>query len=400
MIQHYARERDSYQMDLAQWSNGRNVLVFLALVSWVACAVGFALNRAQFFHSYLVGFAFVVTIGLGALFFVMVQYLTGSAWSVTVRRLMENIMVTLPVAPLLFIPLAFGLKDIYEWADTAVLAKDALLRGKAAYLNESFFLIRAAAFFLIWGVWSLGIYRQSTKQDKKRSIMQMHAASRWSAPGLLLLVLSGTLASFDWFMSLDAHWYSTIFGLYILSGGALAFMAVLTLICLGFRRMGVLTNSINSEHYHDLGKWMFALTAFWAYIAFSQYLLIWYASIPEETIWYRHRFEGSWLWVSVLLLFGRFFIPFFVLLSRPAKRSLKVLGLTAAWIVAIHFVDLYWVIMPTFSKGGVSVHWLDAACVMAAASIGGLAFWGRLKRNSLVPVGDLRFEQGLNFENA
>lgn len=391
---------ESYQLEQRRWSRGRNVLAFIALVAWVACAVGFAVDRTQFFRSYLVAFGFGITIALGAFFFVMVQYLTGSAWSVTLRRLMENIMVTLPVGALLFIPVALGLHELYEWTDAAVVAKDAILGGKAGYLNENFFLIRTAGYFLLWSIWSLAIYRQSTKQDTERSVRQMRAASRWSAPGLLLVVVAGTLASFDWFMSLDPRWYSTIFGLYLLSGGAVAFMAVLTLICLGFRSAGVLKNSIHIEHYHDLGKWMFALTSFYTYIAFSQYLLIWYASIPEETIWYRHRFVGNWLWVSVALLVGRFFVPFFVLLSRPAKRNLNVLRFAALWILAMHFVDMYWVTMPTWFQQGVSLHWLDVATLLAVTSAMGLVFWSRLKRHSMVAVGDLRFEQGLRFENA
>ena len=175
-----------------------------------------------------------------------------------------------------------------------------------------------------------------------------------------------TMASVDWLMSLDPHWYSTIFGVYVFSGGALAFVAALTLILLALRRAGVLAAAVTVEHYHDLGKWLFALTVFWAYIAFSQYMLIWYANLPEETIWFKHRLEGNWIWVSGTLLVGRFMLPFMALLSRAAKRNLKVLGFMSVWMLAMHYLDLYWMVMPTLHRHGFHLHWLDAATLHGA----------------------------------
>jgi len=369
-------------------------------VSWIACAAGFALDRAQFFRSYLVGFAFSFTIVIAALFFVMVQYLTGSAWSVTVRRFMENIMITMPTTLILFIPIALGLSDLYPWTDHAMVAKDPVLRLKTSFLNEQAFITRAYVYIALWSIWAFALYKNSVKQDTEKSVQQMHVASRWSAPGLFLAVVVGSLAAFEWLMSLDPKWYSTIFGLFILSGGAVSFFATLTLICLAFRRAGVLSHSITIEHYHDLGKWMFSMTAFYTYIAFSQYLLIWYANIPEETIWFRNRLEGSWLYISIFLPFGCFFIPFFTLLARRAKRNLTILSTMAIWILAVHYIDMYYVIMPTFFKKGPELHWLDLATVVAVASTFGLVFWMRFRKNAMVVIGDLRFKQGLRFENA
>ncbi|HLH40064.1 MAG TPA: hypothetical protein VKX39_13025 [Bryobacteraceae bacterium] len=393
------RHEDIYQMEAARWSAGRNALAFAALVAVIACAAGYIQDPARFFHSYIVAFGFVAATGLGASFFVMVQFLSGSAASVTVRRIMENIMYTLPFGALLFIPVALGLKDIYSWT-TFDATHDAAMRWKAPYLSENFFVIRAAVYFLMWSIWIFSIYRQSTRQDTEKSVRQMYIASRWSAPGLFLVVVVGTLASFDWFMSIEPKWYSTIFGLYILSGGALTFMSIVTLVALGFRRAGVLKNSITIEHYHDLGKWMFALTAFYTYIAFSQYLLIWYANIPEETVWYRHRIAGGWFWIAISMPFIRFVIPFFTLLCRPAKRNLKVLGFVAVWSIVVEYIDLYWVAMPAYYPAGPRVSWLDFATLAATASLAGLVFWSRFKKHKMVPVGDLRFEQGLYFENA
>jgi hypothetical protein len=392
--------QDSYQLDATRWAKGRNTLVLAVLISVIACVAGYIIDPVRFHQSYLVAFAYVAATGLGAFFFVMVQYLTGSAWSVTMRRIMENIMITLPVGAILFIPVAFGLKDIYPWMDRAMVLADPVLKQKASFLSENFFILRAYIMFALWSIWIFAIYYQSTKQDKERSVRQMNIIARWSAPGLFLVVVVGTLASFDWLMSLEPKWYSTIFGLYILAGGALTFMSFVTLICLGFRRAGILKNSITPEHYHDLGKWIFALTAFYTYMAFSQYLLIWYANLPEETIWYRHRMEGSWLPISLAMPFIRFLIPFFVLLCRPAKRSLKMVAGIAIWSILVEYVDLYWVVMPTYFKTGPQISWMDFATLAATLSVCALVFWSRFRKTKLAPVGDLRFEQSLHFENA
>jgi hypothetical protein len=393
-------QTDNYQLDGARWAKGRNTMVLAVLISVIACVAGYLNDPVRFHRSYMVAFAFVAATGLGAFFFVMVQYLTGSAWSVTMRRIMENIMITLPVGAILFIPVALGLKDIYPWMDRAMVLADPVLKQKANYLSENFFILRTYIMFALWSIWIFAIYYQSTKQDTERSARQMNVIARWSAPGLFLVVVVGSLAAFDWLMSLEPKWYSTIFGLYILAGGALTFMSIVTLICLGFRRAGILKNSITNEHYHDLGKWLFALTAFYTYMAFSQYLLIWYANLPEETIWYRHRMEGSWLPISLAMPFVRFLIPFFVLLCRPAKRSLKMIAAIAVWSILVEYLDLYWVIMPTYFKTGPQVSWMDFATLAATVSVCGLVFWSRFRKTKLAPVGDLRFEQSLHFENA
>jgi hypothetical protein len=213
-------------------------------------------------------------------------------------------------------------------------------------------------------------------------------------------VVVGTLAAYDWLMSVEPSWYSTIFGLYYLADGTVLFFSFMILICLAFRQAGVLDKEINIEHYHDLGKWLFAMTCFYTYMAFSQYLLIWYANIPDETQFFRHRMPGTWLYISLSLPFLRFFIPFFILISRPAKRNLKILGVMAAYSLVVVYLDLYWVVMPVFYPNGPQIHWLDFATLGATVSISGLVFWSRFRRHAMVPTGDLRLEQSLHFENA
>lgn len=389
--QHSIGVENSFRLETSQWTQIRSILFFVALVAWAAAATGFATNRQRFFESWLVGIVFAVTIALGALFFVMIQHLTNSVWSLTVRRVMENIMATLPAAALLFLPVLAGMHGLYPWTHE----QDAAIRAKSAFLNQPFFIARAAVYFAIWGFFAWKLRRDSVGRDEGKTTYP----AKWSAPGLPLLFITGTLASFDWIMSLDPHWYSTIFGVYVLSGGALAFMAALILTCLALRRAGILDDAIHIEHYHDLGKWLFGLTIFWAYIAFSQYLLIWYANIPEETIWFKHRLQGSWRPFSAVLLFGHFILPFVLLLARAGKRNLSLLAFASVWILVMHLVDVYWMIMPAIHEHGSAVHWLDVAAPAAVLSALTLVFWWRMKSAPVAPVGDPQFDEALEFQN-
>jgi hypothetical protein len=387
---------DSHAIDRRLWRRGRNALAAIALAGWGACAVALRLDPVRFHASYLVAYAFFLTLVLGALFFVMLQHITGSAWSVTMRRVAENVMVAVPLGAALFLPVAFGLPSLYPWARPEAVAADPILQGRVAFLNPHFFYLRAGLYFVLWSLWALRLYRNSVRGTGLAAAQSSH---RWSAPGMLMLTATVALASFDWLMSLDPHWYSTMFGVYVYSGAALGFVAALVLILLALRRADVLRYSVNHEHYHDLGKWLFGLTSFWAYIAFSQYMLIWYANLPEETSWFRDRLAGSWHAVSALLVVGHFLVPFFVLVSRAAKRRLGLLGAAAAWVLLMQYTDLYWIVMPVFSKRGVTPHWIDLAALAAVGATFALAFWSLLGRHPLAPVNDIRFETSLEFTN-
>ncbi len=388
-----------YTLSAAHWNTVRNSIALVALASWAALAVGFALDARQAHFSYLVAFAYFVSLSLGALFYVMVQHLTGSAWSVTVRRLMENIMRTIPLAALLVIPVIFGVHATYEWSH-ATAAHDALLVKKLAYLNPQWFAIRAFIAIGLWSILALRLYALSRRQDLTRSLSETRSAVRWSAPGMVVLFLTASLASFDWIMSLDPHWWSTMFGVYFLSGGGVAFMAALIAITLGLRKAGYLAEVIREEHYHDLGKWLFALTVFWAYIAFSQYMLIWYGNLPEETVWFQRRLAGSWWWWRPALAVGHFALPFILLLPRASKRNFLLLGTLAGWLLFMHYCDLYWQVMPVLHGAGFAPHWLDAVAWLATGSLYALVFWTGLKERPLIPLGDPRLNECLAFNNA
>ena len=394
-----AASSDNYILKPDIWLRVRNALAFVALVGWIALGAGYASNREQFQFSYLVAFVFFVSITLGALFYVQVQHLTGSAWSVTVRRLMETMMRTIPLGLVLFVPIALGIHSVYEWSHASA-ATDAILKEKASFLNSTGFIVRGFVVLALWSIWALKLYSLSRKQDESGSLELTKSSEKWSAPGVLILFLSASLASFDWIMSLDPHWWSTMFGVYFLAGGAVAFMAVLIAICLALRSAGYLTEAINEEHYHDLGKWLFALTVFWSYVAFSQYMLIWYGNLPEEGIWYHRRMAGNWSGFMPLLIVGHFIVPFFTLMPRASKRNLKMLGFFAGWMLIMHYCDLYWQIMPVLHKAGVVPHWIDAAALLALGGTWALVFWSGLRERPLIPVGDPRLEQCLGFHNA
>lgn len=398
MARHREHASETYFLQPEVWSAVRNSLALVALSSWLALAAGYALDRQQFHFSYLVAFAFFASVSLGALFFVMIQHLTGSAWSVTVRRLMENMMRTVPLAFLLVLPVFLGIHSLYEWSHAGA-ARDAVLSAKLGYLNEKWFMLRGLIAIALWSVFALRLYAISRRQDESGSIEYTKAAVRWSAPGTVVLFLMASMSAFDWIMSLEPHWFSTMFGVYFLAGGAVGFMAILIAVALGLRSAGYLTQSVREEHYHDLGKWLFALTTFWAYVTFSQYMLIWYANLPEETFWFHKRLQGSWSAFVPILVIGHFIIPFFTLLPRANKRNLKLLGFFAGWMMLMHFCDLYWQIMPVLHAKGVALHWMDAAAWLAVGSAYGLVFWQGLKEKPLVPVGDPRLEQCLAFHN-
>jgi hypothetical protein len=274
-----------------------------------------------------------------------------------------------------------------------------LLQWKAPYLNVTFFLIRAGLFFAIWSFIALLYYRGSRDQDATGDPAVSARLRRFAGPAIIVLALTQSFASIDWIMSLTPHWYSTMFGVYFFAGSFVGFIALLSVVAVAMRRAGLLETVITAEHLHDVGKLLFGFTAFWAYIAFSQFFLIWYANLPEETTWYRARLEGSWMMVSAFIMAGHFGLPFFYLMGRDVKRKGWTLALGGAWMLAMHFVDLYWLVMPTLHPEGLRPSLLDVAalvtvggCFVAAAS------W-LMRRQALVPVRDPRLAESLAFEN-
>jgi hypothetical protein len=348
--------------------------------------------------AWLVAFVFLLTIALGCLYFTLIHTAMSGSWGVVVRRLAETAAATLPLFLLLFLPLALGLSQLYPWAGPQALA-DGLLAWKRPYLNPGFFLARSAVYLVVWSAVAAWFLRLSRRQDERPDPALAARLRRWSGPLLVPVALANTFAAFDWLMSLDPHWYSTIFGVYLFSGSLLAGFAFLALAAVALRRSGIAPGAVGIEHFHDLGKLLFAFTAFWAYIAFSQYFLIWYGNIPEETSWVRDRMLGPWLWVSVVLGLGHFVVPFFFLLPRSVKRNAAALTAAAAWLLLMHLVDVVWLVVPSVAAHGGRFALACAGALLAVAGAFLAAFGTLLVRHPLVPLGDPRLAESLAFEN-
>ncbi len=385
-------------------NSGKLTTLFFGLgaVGLAVLALGLLANPEQFWFSTALGFVYWVTLGLGGLFFVLIHHITGSVWSVNIRRMAEAVMATLPWMFLFALPLLiWGLPHIFEWSHPDIVANHPVLQRKTGYLNTSFFTIRTVVYFAIWLGVSLLLYRTSLNQDSgTQPELWTRKLRVISAPSIFLFAITLSFFSFDWLMSIDPLWYSTIFGVYIFSGSYVMILAFLIILNLRLQSQKNFKSLVTIEHFHDLGKLLFAFIVFWGYIGGSQYFFIWYANIPEETVWYLHRWEDGWKYATLLMIAGHFAIPFLVLIFRASKRSLRVLGVMASWILFMHLVDLYWLIMPNIHPHVPVVSWMDVAAVIGIGGIFLGIFWRTYTAHPLVPVGDPKLKDSIEFINA
>ena len=384
----------------------RPALVICAILAVIGFGGSLLLARAtengmdHLLETYLVTFAFFLSISLGGLFFVLLEHCTRAGWSVVARRVAEAVAANVWVMAILVIPVVLGMDHLYHWTDAAAVAHDPLLAGKTGFLNPTFFMIRLAIYFLIWGALATFLHRTSVAQDASGDPALTLRMERVSAPGMVLFALSLNFAAFDLLMSLDPHWFSTIFGVYYFAASVVAFFAVMPKIIYGLQMRGILKNAITVEHYHDFGKLLFAFVVFWAYIGFSQYMLIWYANVPEETEWFLKRQTGEWTTVSLLLIFGHFVLPFLLLVSRFIKRRPLLLAITGGFVAAMCWVDMYWLVIPEFSPGVARFGLLDILCFLGMNGVWSAAVVWRLSRHSAIAEKDPRLEESLVFESA
>lgn len=408
-----------------------------ALLSALACMW----HSERFWSAYLVAFAYLLSITLGGLFFVIVQHLVKTGWSVVVRRVSECVTMNFGVLFVLFIPLIIGMSIGYlhpkaslkkgehhaaapadhgkagtaahvtpvahlkgDWKhgptiEHAVHPK--LAKDKQAWLSLKWVLIRVCLiYFPVWFLLSLFFYRNSVAQDTSKDPALTGRMQFWAAPAMLLFALTCGLGGFDLLMALDPYWYSTIFGVYFWAGGFVSFCAALILILVLLQKNGILTKSVSVEHYHDVGKFMFAWIVFWAYVAYSQYMLIWYGNIPEESVWYLIRQTGGWAWVGMVgLVIGHFILPFLLLMSRFPKRRPNLLMVGAIYVLVVHFIDLFWIVQPQKSMlGHVPAPLLDVFVLIALLGIYIASTVHNLRGVPLIPVGDPRLAESLHHE--
>ncbi len=356
----------------------------------IALAVG---DRRQFSFSYLTAVLDVLTTALGCLFFVLLHFVTRSRWSVVVRRWAEQASVAIPVASALLLPLGFGLGALYPWADVSIVRSDPLLQHRQPVTNALSFGARTLADLLVWSALAWWFRRKSLQQDLDRDPRITRVLQAASAPALVLVGVTVTAAAFDWIMSLDRHWSSSIFGVYFFAGSVVSGLALLILMAIIVRPGDPFESFCGAAHRHDLGKLLFGFICFWAYIAFSQFLLIWYANIPEETEWYAIRMRGGWRLMTLILALGHFVVPFFFLLSREVKRRRATLAAAAFWILLMHYADLYWLIMPNLHRGGPRLQPVDALTLMGVAAIATAVVAHFLFSSPRVAAGDPAFAE-------
>ena len=376
----------------------------LAGVAALLLAVGLAAATPggwrRFLFAYLIAFAYALSLALGALYFVVLHHLTNSGWSVVIRRVAEALAATLPFLALLSVPLLLGLAQIYPWASPAAAAQRHGAGANGAYLNVPFFLVRWLFYFLAWGGLARFFVKRSLAQDESGDVGLTVQMRGRSAPAMVAFGLTLTFAAIDMLMSLDPHWYSTIFGVYYFAGCVVSVYAFLPIAVFMLQRSGFLRRAVTVEHYHDLGKLLFGFVVFWAYIGFSQYMLQWYGNIPEETRWFAVRQQNGWGYVGLTLVFGHFLLPFLALLSRGPKRRPGVLVGVAAWVLLMHWVDLFWLVMPSASPADPVPHVVDIAVLVGVVAVQLAAAAFVVRRRSLVPERDPRLAESLAFENA
>jgi hypothetical protein len=385
----------------AELSRVRSSALIAGVVLSVLLVIGALIDRAQFFHSYLVGFIFWNGITFGSLALLMLQHLTGGAWGLVIRRVLEASTRTLPLILILFIPIVIGLRQIYPWTNAEEMSRSAALQQKAAhYLNPAFFTMRAVGYFAIWSVLALLLNWFSLQQDgtadpKLRKRMQFI-----SGPGLGVFVVTTTFASIDWVMSLDPAWSSTIFGLIFVAAWTLSALAFTILAMSWLSQREPMNAVVQPRHFHDLGNLLLTLVMLWTYFAFSQYLIIWSGNLPEETVWYVARKHGGWGVIALAIAILQFAFPFLLLLSRATKKSARRLAMLAILILIMRVTDVIWLIEPTYNRQGFHLSWMD---VVAPIAMGGLwlaTFAWQLEKHSLVPFNDPQLEAALEAHTA
>ncbi len=371
----------------------------LAVVGVLGAGAGYVMDAKRFAFSYLVGFLWVATIALGGLFFVLVQHLARASWSVVARRQMEWLTGLLPAVAVLAIPIFVFSHDLYHHWMGPQAATDELLQKKAKWLNPEFFYGRSVLYLVVWVGLSLYFTRTSRAQDESGDIKLTDKMQAAAPPAMILFALTVTFAAFDWVMSLDPHWYSTIFGVYVFAGCATSSLSVLALMTVQLQEKGYFRKYSTVEHRHDIGKLLFGFIVFFAYIGFSQFLLIWYADLPEETTFYHHRWDDSgWAKVSLSILFGHFVIPFILLLSRHVKRHALGLSVGAVIMLVMHYVDLYWLVMPTVDH---HFHFsvVDLCGLVGPLGIAAFLVARQAAKGPLYPLRDPRLAETVKVDN-
>lgn len=370
-------------------------LIVLAGAGLVGIVVSWIVSGGErFWANWILWFLFLLTIGLGSLFIVALEHVVGARWSVPLRRVPERLSsLVLVVAPIALLAL-LSLDSLYPWTNPEALANP-IIAGKRPWLNVPFFIARVIACLLLWGLAWWILVRGSIKQDQTRDVRFNLRARRFAPLFMIIFGITITIVAFDWISSMEPEWYSDIFGVYIFAGTFLAGLAATTLALLYLQSRGRLKD-ITRDHMYNLGGFLFAFTVFWSYIGFAQYMLMWYANIPEEVFWYQERIEGAWGPILLGLAVFHFLVPFFLLIPRDAKRDPRFLFWTAAIMLFSHWLDLYWMIFPVLDLGPLfGLPEISFSILFVSAALLWIRF--SMTRGADMPAGDPLISEGLEF---
>ncbi|MFI5144116.1 MAG: quinol:cytochrome C oxidoreductase [Ignavibacteria bacterium] len=372
-------------------------------IGWILIAIGLILSVLSCLsdslrgsYNIIIAFTFLLSISVGSIFLIALEYATNAVWSTPIRRVSEFLAASFPLVIIFAIPLFLNIHNIFSWSRPEVIGSDNVIAHKSPYLNITFFSIRFIAmvviFYLFYKVFTSNSQKQDISGDQKLTSINVKFSVAFMPVAAVLLALVAT----DWLMSLSPKWYSTIFGFYFMTGVILAGLSATTFVVVSLNEKGYFTPALTGEHYYSLGALMFAFINFWAYIAFSQFLLIWYANLPEETIWFMARWQGNWKYITIAIIFIRFFIPYFALLSQPAKMNPRRLKIMSIWILFSQIFDLYWIVMPNYSSG-IVFSWNEIGFPVLMVGLIILVFYYKAKKINLMPVKDPKLQRGLDF---
>jgi len=378
--------------DLKQW---RTRALGVGIAGAVLCAVGLFVNPTQLYRSYLWAYLLVLGLSLGPLAWLMLQYLSGGAWGVVIRRPCEAAARTIPLVTAMFLPIVLGMNNLYQWMHADKIAASAAMQHKQPYLNLPFFLIRAAVYFGGWLFLSWFYNRWSDAEDRDASGQPHRKMATLAGPGIMFWGLTVTFLSIDWVLSLKPEFFSTMFGLLFIASQGLTAMAFLITLMVLLSRRKPMSDILTPRHLHDLGKFLLALVMVWAYFSFSQFLIIWAGNLPEEIPWYITRLNGGWQFVALLLVIGHFALPFALLLSRDLKRNFKLLAGISVFILCMRLVDLYWIVTPDFRDKSFGLSWMDFTAPMGLVGLWLWYFLRQLEKRPLMPLHEPHLEEAL-----
>ncbi len=362
-----------------------------------ASVIGAFFGPGDFFRGYLVGYLFWLGVTLGSTGLLMIYYITGGAWGVVTRRLLEAASRTLPLLAVLFIPLGLGVSTLYQWAHPDLVKLDATLQHRSGYLNPPFFFVRAGIYLILWNVFAYFLNRWSAEEDTTPGINRSRL-TKLSVPGAIVLLFSISFAAVDWTASLETRWASTMWGFLFVAAEGLTALSILILAMTWLSRREPMADLLSEDHFHDIGKMLFADLMLWAYFAFCQYLIVWSSNLTHEISYYLARTRTSWGWVGVVLIFFHFFIPMLLLLNRNLKRNAYSLSAVAVLILVMQYLDLIWIVIPAHYRQGFRIQWMN---VTTPLGLGGLWFWAYLRelpRRPLVAATAPEFEMALAHE--